>query len=86
MKYGDNIEITVVNSKWGCSSPKEEYLINHEGFDKVLDMSKARTQKDMEWMQNCSWGAPSPKELEWEWKTMPSEKKIESLKNSVKIQ
>lgn len=86
MKYGEDTEITIVNSKWGCSSPKEEYLINHEGFDEVLDMSKARTQNDMEWMQNCSWGAPSPKELEWEWETMHPETRIEILKNSVKSQ
>ena len=52
----------------------------------MLDMSKARSQKDMEWMQNCSWGAPSPKELELEWETMHPETKIEILKNSVKSQ
>ena len=52
----------------------------------MLDMSKARTRKDMEWMQNCSWGAPSPKELELEWETMSPETKIGILKNSVKRQ
>lgn len=85
-KYGNDFEITIIDSEWGCSSPKEEYLIDNEGFDEVLDMSKARTESDMEWMFNCSGGAPSPKEMKWEWETMHPETKIGILKNSVKSQ
>ena len=63
-KYGEDMEIIHINSEWGCSSPKEEYYINNEGFDQVVDMSTARTENEMNWLSQCCYGAPTPKELE----------------------
>lgn len=62
-KYGEDMEIIHINSEWGCSSPKEEHYINNEGFDQVVDMTTARTEKDMNWLSQCCFGAPTPKEL-----------------------
>lgn len=62
-KHGEDMEIIHFNSEWGCSSPKEEYYINNEGFDEVVDMSTARTEKEMMSFYHCCCGAPTPKEF-----------------------
>ena len=59
---------------------EEEHYINNEGFDQVVDMTTARTEKDMNWLSQCCFGAPTPKELADEYLYYPEEMEEEFIK------